>query len=212
MEKFAWLALHLGLVLGPALPQPEASDSVWQHWSPLQPGDVPKRGLGNPFPWAFRGTTQPINLDLKVYKSAGKAELQWHGEITIGAPPPKVQLPVNIPKRNTPTRLHTPRYQTFSTPVRNTPSPLPEFNSKTPDSMIETPPRSLSPRQWVYWRDWCPLCQRYVTFYTWRCRYSHRYAYLCRLCGNDVAECCCEQRRRRRYRRSGKFRIQGYYG
>lgn len=76
-------------------------------------------------------------------------------------------------------------------------------------------PRSLSnmirPRDLVSWLDWCPVCQRYVTFYTWRCYYSHRSSFHCRHCGEDVSICVCERRRRRaRRRRSGRFRIQVY--
>ncbi len=70
----------------------------------------------------------------------------------------------------------------------------------------------ILPSDWIEWRDWCPICQRYVTFYTWRCLYTHRHAYHCRRCGRDAPLCSCDSRRRssRRYP-SGRFRIQTSY-
>jgi hypothetical protein len=82
----------------------------------------------------------------------------------------------------------------------------------------------LAPSDWIEWRDWCPICQRHVTFYTWRCLYTHRHAYHCRRCGRDAPLCVCERRRsgsssryyysyprRRRSESDRRFRIQTSY-
>lgn len=86
MEKFACLALHLGLALGAALLQPGAWDAV-PHL-----GDASKRDVDNPFSTlgSRHNPAQPVSIDLKIYDRAGQAELQWYGEITIGAPPQKL--------------------------------------------------------------------------------------------------------------------------
>ena len=68
--------------------------------------------------------------------------------------------------------------------------------------------------KYISYRDFCPLCNRTVTLYTWRCFYSHRHAHLnlCRKCGQnrDGGRCCCalgsERRRGTRVRFSSRER------
>ncbi|KAK4149198.1 aspartic peptidase domain-containing protein [Chaetomidium leptoderma] len=85
---FLWLALHLSLAWGAALPQAESAPGpIPQHLAPFQLDGRSKPGYGG----HGGGARQPVNIDLSVWKR-GQTELQWYGDISIGSPPKTFKL------------------------------------------------------------------------------------------------------------------------